>query len=288
VNFIKRYWRLVIVCGLILANVFIFYVIHSESPTKYLTVAFLNIGQGDAIYIESPTHNKVMIDGGPPRIVLSELRKVMHFYDRTIDTLIVTNPDADHISGFIDILNLYTITRVLEPGTHSTTQTFAALEKSVQEKNVSTVTAQRGMVLHLGSGADLEILFPDQDVSTWKTNDGSIVARLTYGSTSVMFTGDAPNKTEEYVLTLDGNRIKSDILKAGHHGSRTSASESFVFAVNPEYAVISAAKKNKYGHPHKETLDLFNKLGIKILGTYDSGMITMESDGSHFQIKTER
>jgi competence protein ComEC len=230
----------------------------------------------------------MMIDGGPSSVVLNELHKVMPFYARKVDTLLVTNPDADHFSGFLDMLNSYSINRVIEPGTNSSTTRYAELEKSISEKHIPKIIARRGMIVHLGGGADLKILFPDQDVSSWNTNDGSIVAELTYGSTSVMFTGDAPNKTEEYVLSLDGNNLKSTILKEGHHGSRTSADEPFFKAVNPQYDIISAGFHNRYGHPHKETIDLLNTLKIPYLITYEKGTIIAHSDGTTFQIQTEK
>jgi competence protein ComEC len=127
-----------------------------------------------------------------------------------------------------------------------------------------------------------DILFPDRDVSNWTSNDGSIIGRLVYGKTSVMFTGDATQKTEGYIL---GQNLKSDILKVGHHGSRTSTSDAFVSAVTPDYAVISDGKDNKYGHPHQETLDTLNKHGIKILRTDLLGTIILDSNGEKFQVE---
>ncbi len=273
---------------LVFTNIFVWYAVYKETPSKYLTVAFLNIGQGDAIYIESPTHNKMMIDGGPDQSVLGELRKVMPFYSRSIDTLLVTNPDSDHFSGFLNVMSLYHVNRIFEPGTKSNSDRYKQLEQAISDKKISDIIAKRGMTIHLGGGADLKILFPDQDVSKWATNDGSIVARLTYGSTSVMFTGDAPNKTEEYVLSLDGQNVKSTILKEAHHGSKTSASEPFISAVNPQYDIISAGLNNKYGHPNKETTDLLDKLKIPTLITFKVGTIIARSDGSSFGVTAER
>ncbi len=284
-----RHWKLFLIIIFLVGDSVVWYAVFRESPSKFMTVGFLNIGQGDAIYIESPTHNRMMVDGGPSSVLLSELGKVMPFYSKSVDTLLVTNPDADHYSGFIDMLqSSYRVNRVIEPGTHSPTATYALLEKTIQEKNVPKILAHRGMVVHLGGGADLHILFPDQDVSSWTTNDGSIIAKLTYGSTSVMLTGDAPSKTEEYVLSLDGKNVQSTILKEGHHGSRTSASEPFISAVKPQYDVISAGLNNKYGHPHKETTDLLNSLHIPTLVTFKTGTIIATSDGTAFQIHTEK
>jgi competence protein ComEC len=285
---IKKYWKVFLVLFFAFANIFIWYVVSNEWPSKYATVVFLNIGQGDSIYIESPTHNRMIVDGGPPHSLMPELRKVLPFYVRSIDTLIVTNPDTDHYAGFLDLLPAYHVQKILEPGTHSDTETYAEFEKVIQEKNISKILARRGMIIHLGGGADIKILFPDRDVSKLSSNDGSIIAKFVYGDTSVMLTGDATNSTEEYVATLDGNSLKSTLLKAGHHGSKTSASEVFTRAVNPHYAVVSAGFHNKYGHPHKETINLFKKLSVPVLVTYERGAITAKSDGTIFSVETEK
>src|SRR3989338_1188488 len=129
------------------------------------------------------------------------------------------------------------------------------------------------MVINFGDGVKLQILFPNQDVSKWETNDASIVAKLVYGDKSFLLTGDSPIKTENILLKLNPDILDSDVLKAGHHGSRTSTSLVYVKAVSPEYTVISAGKDNTYGHPHKEVLNILSNLGVKIVSTIDSGTI---------------
>jgi competence protein ComEC len=141
------------------------------------------------------------------------------------------------------------------------------------------------MVIDFHDGARLQILFPNQDVSRWETNDASIVAKLTYGEKSFLFTGDSPIKAENILMMLDKNILNSDVLKAGHHGSRTSTSLLYAEAISPEYAIISAGKNNSYGHPHKETLDTLNKIGAKILSTIDLSTIKIETDGKSFFVK---
>ncbi|MDQ2933327.1 MAG: hypothetical protein M3Q80_03010, partial [bacterium] len=129
-----------------------------------------------------------MIDGGPARKALSELRKVMPFYDRSIDALLVTNPDADHYAGFIDIIKSFTIAHVISPGTQSATPTYKYFSDEVKDEQSSTTVARRGQVYHLGGGADLYILFPDRDISTLESNEGSTIAKLVYKNTSVLLT----------------------------------------------------------------------------------------------------
>ncbi len=245
-----------------------------------MTVAFLNIGQGDAIFIESPNGNQMLIDGGPPSGALSrEIGKLMPFYDRSIDMIMVSNPDKDHLGGFVDLVNSYNVASVIEPGTTGASSEARVLKKEIENKKIKYFSARRGERIMLGDGAYLEVLFPDRDVSGVSTNDGSIVGRLVYGKTSIMFTGDAPQNVEKYLTLLDSKNLKSDVLKVGHHGSRTSSSEEFVGFISPTYAVISDGKGNSYGHPHKETLATLEKFGVDILRTDQVGTIVMESDG---------
>ena len=270
---------------LILSDVLIWQELFAHSRETALTVSVLNISQGDAIFIEAPNGNQILVDGGPNKKILSELSKVMSLYDRTIDVLIVTNPDKDHMAGFIDVLKNYSIGAVLEPGTISTTATYRELERTIAEKKVPRRLARRGMDVVLQDGVYLHILFPDRDVSKAKINDGSVVSKLTYGNTSFMLTGDAPKNVEDYLILLDGKNLTSNVLKVGHHGSRTSTGEMFVAVVSPTYAVISAGRNNKYGHPHQETLDNLKAFGVKIFRTDEIGRVTFTSNGKTVSFK---
>ena len=255
-----------------------------QNSRRVLTFAMLDVGQGDALFIESPTGTQIMFDAGPARKVLGPLSRLMSPFDRTIDAIIITNPDADHIGGFSDIFKSYKVGAVFVSGTSSDSKTFQNLKEEIKKQNIPSILAKKGMRLDMGGDVFVDILFPDRDVSTWATNDGSVVARLTYGKTSIMLTGDAPTKTEQIILKNSflentGAQLASTILKVGHHGSRTSSSASFVKAVSPTYAFISDGKNNKYGHPHPDTLDTLTQFGAKILRTDLLGTIIMKSDG---------
>ncbi len=267
------------------ATIFIWYAVFRENRGNVLTIAFLDIGQGDSIYIEAPNGNQMLIDGGPPKKILSALRKVMPFFDRSVDMILVTNPDADHMSGFIDVMNGYKVGELVEPGTESPSATYAALEKTAAARGIPKLLARRGQIIWLDKKRRLgfHILFPDRDVSGMATNDGSIVGKLIYGNTSVMFTGDSPQAIEHYLVSLDGKNLRSDILKVGHHGSRTSSSQEFVGYVSPAYAAISVGAGNTYGHPHQETLDTLSQFGAKVFRTDQMGTIVMKSDGENLE-----
>ena len=285
----RKNFRRYILGLLFVITIFIWYAVLVEDRRGVLTVAFLDIGQGDAIYIEAPNGNQMLIDGGPPKAVLSALRTVMPFYDRTIDMIMVTNPDKDHMAGFIDVLESYKVGMVLEPGTVGASAEYKILERLVSEERAKKTIARRGQIIWLDKkhGVGFQILFPDRDILGLATNDGSIVGRLFYGDTSIMFTGDSPDNIERYLVSLDGKSLRSDVLKVGHHGSRTSTTQEFVGFVSPTMAVISDGKGNSYGHPHKETLDSLEKFGIIVFRTDQVGTIMMESDGESITTVTE-
>ncbi|MDO8594063.1 MAG: hypothetical protein Q7R93_00925 [bacterium] len=285
---------------LFIAALLVWYAVAAEDRGGKLTVAFLNIGQGDGIFIESPTGTQMMIDGGPGAIVLRELGNVMPFYDRSIDMLVVSNPDKDHMAGFLDVLDSFKVASVIEPGTVGASAEYRALEERI-EKNPSSsetrvlplgkgelprrIIARRGQRIDLGGGAYFEVLFPDRDVSGLDTNNGSIIGKLVYGTTSFLFPGDAPEAIEEYLAYVDKENLNVDVLKVGHHGSKTSTSEALLGFASPAMAVISAAKDNSYGHPNQEVLDRLKQFEVEVFGTYEKGRVVMESDGETVKIK---
>lgn len=295
--------RLVVLVFLLLGAVFSLYLAFREERKGILTVAFLNVGQGDAIFIEAPSGNQMLIDGGPSKSVLRELSKVMPFYDRSIDVVLATHADEDHVGGLPDVFKKYKTGLFLETGVAGESSVYEELEAQVESKKAQTKTekilVRRGMRVDLGSGAILEILFPDRDPSGMETNTSSIVAKLVYRESEFLFTGDSPQAIENYLVSLEKNSkeghlqnapvpedalqknfsLRSDVLKIGHHGSKTSTSPAFVSSVSPQYAIISAGKDNRYGHPNQEVLDTLNSFGAKILRTDQSGRIIFKSDG---------
>jgi len=286
-DFIKKYVREAIIGVLFISNIFVWTVIYQRQPSNTLRVYFLDIGQGDAIFIDSPTHGRILIDGGPNRKVLSELGKILPFADKRIDVVMETHPDKDHIGGLPEVVSRYKVGMFVEPGVESDNTVDDELHKRIKEKNIPSILARRGIVVNLGDGVRLQILFPlqNQDVSNWETNSASIVARLVYGNKSFLLTGDSPIRIENVLLNFDKKLIDSDVLKVGHHGSKTSTSLEYAEAVSPEYTVISAGKDNTYGHPHKEVLDILKQIGAQIVSTAESGTIKFETDGKTLELK---
>ncbi len=282
-----KYLKWYLLMSLIVLSFGLWYVVLHEDRKGELTFAVLDVGQGDALFIESPTGKQVIVDGGPDKNLMREISNVLPWYDREIDMVVVTNPDQDHYSGFIPLLDKYKVLNVLESGTTNINPAYGVLENKIKEKNIPKTTAVRGQIVDIGGGAYLQILFPDRDVSGLSPNDGSIVMKLVYGDTSVMLQGDSTSKIEQYLLSLSTTTLQSTILKAGHHGSRTSSYVGYVKAVSPKWTVISSGKNNSYGHPHKETLETMQKLNIPTLDTCNNGTIFFKSDGKIFTLKNK-
>lgn len=245
-----------------------------------LTVAYLDIGQGDAIYIEAPNGHQMIIDGGPNETLMSALPPVMPMGDMSIDVMMVTNPDLDHYSGFLPLLDAYDVGAVVEPGTTNEFSMYGELEKKIREEGAEHILARKGETIMLDPEHSVyfEILFPDRNVSTWKSNDGSIIGRLVYGDTSFLFTGDATMLAE--ALMLSGSDVSgTDVLKVGHHGSKTSTGDALLREASPALAIISAGKGNRYGHPSPVVTDRLARYGIPYLVTMNEGTIILTSDG---------
>lgn len=264
----------------------IWYAAIREDARGLLTVSFLDVGQGDSIFIRAPSGRQVLIDGGPGTGVLRELSRVMPWYDRTIDVVIPTHPDADHIGGLIDVLARYRTDIIIQSSVEGDTKTFAAFNAAAAEEAARDEVAMRGQIVDLGGGAYLQILFPDRLVPHVDTNDGCVVARLVYGATAFMLSCDASQSVEKYLVALastslgtSGSSLRSNVLKAGHHGSKTSSSPLFLGYVAPEYGIYSRGCDNKYGHPAPETTARFAQFGIPTFDTCKDGTITFVSDG---------
>ncbi|MFY9461616.1 MAG: ComEC/Rec2 family competence protein [Candidatus Sungiibacteriota bacterium] len=286
----KITYYVVLALGIAAALVW-FAVFQIEASGGFLRIYFFDVGQGDAIFIESPGGNQVLIDGGPDNSVLAKLGEVMPFWDRSIDLVILTHPHADHLDGLVEVLKRYDVGTVLESGVNHTIPEYAEWHELLEEKNVKVVIAKAGQRIQLSDAAYLDILTPLEDFigkSPKDMHDATVVSKLTYASTAILFMADAERPLEFRLLDSSFQILDSDILKAGHHGSKTSSSEGFLEAVSPEIAVISTGKKNRYGHPHQEVIDRLNKLGIKIFRTDTDGDVTFVSNGVQFSLDKPR
>ena len=284
-NQATKYVRVFILGVFLMADICIWMIVMRADRAGALTVSFLDVGQGDSIYIEAPNGNQVLIDGGPGASTLRSLGSVMPFYDRSLDLVIATHPDQDHVGGLPAVLERMKVGAVMTTENTADTGAYGAFQKDIEDENVRHLLARRGEKIILDHGVVLEILFPSANTLGWDTNTGSIVARLTYGDESFLFTGDSLSSIEHYLVGKDGIHLKTTVLKLGHHGSNTSSSLEYLSVVDPEYAIISAGKDNKYGHPNKEVLDRLAQLKIPSLSTIDSGTITFRTKGDSLEVE---
>jgi competence protein ComEC len=261
----------------------------SGRPDGRLHVAFLDIGQGDAILIQSPSGQQLLIDGGRyPSVVLDELGKQIPFWDRSIDMVLATHSDEDHIAGLVSVLERYKVSSLITGDAEAAGDpVFEALLAVAEEEGTPVHSAQTGEVIVLDEGVRLQILHAGIVNAEDSLNDASIVARLEYGDMSLLLTGDAEARTETYLLQT-GQPLDSLILKAGHHGANTSSSQPFLTAVTPQIIVISVGRDNSYGHPSPAMLERAEAIGALVLRTDESGTLEVETDGRQMWWKAER
>lgn len=277
----KKIYLPVIMIIITMTTLYVTYQAHSPST---LIVSFLDVGQGDAIFIQSPSGVQMLVDGGPDNSVLEEIHSVMPLFDRSIDIIVATHPDSDHISGIIEVIDRFSVGVFLESGAQNENGVQDILNKKIRDKKIPARIVRRGEVYDLGSGVTFSILYPNKDVSKAESNSGSIIARLSYGEHSFLLTGDAPVESELLVVGADEDSLRSTVLKLGHHGSDTSTSATFMSRVKPEYSIVSAGKNNKYNHPHPNVVERVEKFGSVILKTEDRGTITFSTNGKVIEV----
>jgi competence protein ComEC len=262
----------------------IFGVIKNYPKSGETKVSFLDVGQGDSALFETENGYRLLVDAGPDKKVLRKLGEVLPFWSRSIDVILLSHYDSDHIGGLPEILRRYKVGLVISAPTGKTNSLTEEINQIIKDKNISQFTARGGEYIDWGA-MKIQILFPDRDTKGWDENVASVIARVTTGNSSFILTGDAPQATEEYLVSRYGGKLQSDVLKVGHHGSKTSSDSSFVSAINPAYSVISVGLNNRYGHPNKETLDLLGKFKDKILETFKDGTIQFVASSNNLILK---
>lgn len=273
-----------------------------------LTISMLDIGQGDAVLIQTGAKN-ILIDTGDDKYyedgkkgkentqLLTELQKLKIDH---IDTLVMTHAHADHIGKADKVIAQYGVKELVYNGIPSTSKYFINALKAAKANGTQQVKVKAGDVLDFGNGVSFEIVSPsqsliDEDTAAIKAkkkvdvNNESVVGRLTFGNFAMLFTGDAEGPVEKDMVASYGKKLKCQVLKAGHHGSKTSSTAEFLKLVQPESVVMSLGVNNQYGHPHEALLNRLQKQGVKnIYRTDANGTITIVSDGSSYSITTEK
>lgn len=274
-------------------------------PTNKLHLITCDVGQGDAILIQMGS-DQILTDGGTGGSkVLNCLSKYMPFWDRSIELVVLTNPDRDHYGGLIDVFERFTVKNILVSGLDDSSQSYQVLESLVRGSNTKVLHATSQQGIRLGS-MQLDILHPSENYvfgvangqnlkdtkvlgifsSSGKTNNFSVVSLLTYGDFNALLTGDIEDIASDYIS--DNPAIVDtdiELLKVPHHGSKNGLSKLLFDAVSPQVVVISAGKGNRYGHPHEEVLTILRGSDAKILRTDQLGDIVVESDGKSWRVR---
>jgi len=273
-------------------------VLAAAAPPQ-LVVTFLDVGQGDSIVIQGPSGRAVLVDGGGEveghltgydigaRRVVPALRRLRL---RGIDVLLLSHPHEDHVGGLVAVLQNFPVGLVLDSGFVHPAPSYPRFLRLVEEKQVPYRLARRGQLLDLGGGAAAVLLNPREPLVIGSGSDvhaNSVVARLVYGTASVLLTGDIEALTEAILLS-EGTDLRSTVLKVAHHGSATSSTPAFLEAVAPRVAVISVGAMNPFGHPHRATLDALHAVGAAVYRTDVHGAVTVSTDGTQLWVRAVR
>ena len=247
-----------------------------------LQVHFIDVGQGDSILIDYGK-NEILIDGGGKYSGI--INYISPYVDGPLETIIATHPHADHIGGLIKVLDNFQVEDIWLNGDTSTSKTYQQFMTAVNSEDANVYEARKGGVISLDN-LDLTILNP-APILFKDTNNNSIVLRLEYGNIVFLFTGDAEQRAEA-VMIADGNELQAQILKAGHHCSKTSSSEAFLEVIKPKEAICMVGNNNRYGHPHQETLISLKEIGARVYRTDVNGTVIISTDGEKYGIRSSQ
>lgn len=256
-----------------------------QLPDGKLHLIFCDVGQGDAILAITPAGDQILIDGGPDNSVLSCLGKNLPFYDRNLELVVLTHPQADHLTGLVSVFKNYQVGKVLKTAAVNNTAEFEAFNQALTAEKAQVSEAIAGLKIGFGEKIQARIIWPpvlSGPISD--LNETSIVLQLVFGNFCALLTGDATNDVW-FKLITQGALKHCFLLKVPHHGSKNATNEQFLTSVSPAMAVISSGKNNRYGHPHDGVIKLLSQKGVKVLRTDLNGAIEIVTDGKNVQIQ---
>lgn len=269
-------------------------------PDQKMHLIFCDVGQGDAVLI-TQGQNQILVDGGPNDKVLGCLSKHMPFWDRDLEMVILTHPEADHLTGIVSVIDRYSVKHLITNSLVAETGVFSKLQEEVIAKKIPVYSPKLGDKIKI-SKLNFKILFPKEKLGNelvWKErskaqvlgveykgsfNQTAIVSEIEYGQFKALLTGDTGIDQEKQ---LEPELEPVNVLKVAHHGSKTSTSDEFLAKVRPSLAVISVGASNRYGHPTSEVLNRLKAVGAKVYRTDLNGEVEIVSDGKSWYTKNQ-
>lgn len=299
-------WRYIFL--VLIASVLLVFLAAFSFADGRLHLVFCDVGQGDAALVYRGS-TQILIDGGPDSSVVSCLSRHMPFWDRKLEIVTMTHPQEDHYGGLVDVVRRYKVGLFLAPPVDNKTTGFKTLKKEIENKRIRVISPKSGDILRSGM-LQIETIWPSGEwlagdggyegyggnkgdegkvlglfTTTRDLNEFSLVQKISYGDFDTLFTGDIEPPVTETIADLLGGRAGIEVLKVPHHGSKNGLTEKLLEAVSPKLAVISVGKKNRYGHPHKETLKLLSEKAIKTMRTDLDGEVEIATDGRRWWIR---
>ena len=284
--------KLLLTSALFLAVFGFLLIFQSQNSGKFRLIA-CDVGQGDGILLVSPGGKQVLIDGGPGTKVVDCLGQKMPFWDRTVEMVVSTHPEKDHLEGLLEVLARYKVKMIVTTGVVNDTELFKAWQEAIRKEGAKIYFVKAGDRLVLdsirGRTSSMDVLWPTAEkLALWKlaglteTNESSVVMKVNFGQFCAYLTGDIPKEILESLINKS-----CQVLKISHHGSKTGTSEQILDSVHPIVTIIQVGR-NSFGHPHKEVIDLLESKVVTIYRNNSNGIIEISSDGKSFKVKSER
>ena len=273
----------ILITSLVVVNILIWNFYFSIQDKK-LHLKVYDVGQGDAIFIKSPKGFNILIDGGPNQSVIGYLSKDISFYSRKIDLLILTHPQADHMTGLLEVVKRYQIKTLWISAAKVDTRIYQDWIKLIEEKNINYRVVYQGEKTIFPDGTKVEILWPKKDMISDDINSYSVVTLVSYGEFDALLTGDADKPNQPYT----SSESHVEVFKVPHHGSRASINKSFVATILPDVSIISVGKNMQYGHPNPQVIKFLEQTGSKVYRTDKNGTVEIVSDGKSWYTNPDK
>jgi len=282
----QKFYKILLILGIVAVLVAIPAFWLTYQAASNLEVAFLDVGQGDAILIKTPYGQNVLIDGGSDNIVIKRLSENLGWWDRKIDLMVLTHPHSDHVTGLIDVIKRYKVEKILYTGVVHNSPDYLVWLELIRDRKIPLIIIDRPQVIELGEDCELQIIYPRESLlgkEVSNLNNSSIAAKLVYGQTKFLFAGDIELEVEQELLA-GGVDLGANVFKANHHGSNTSNSQEFLQAVQPEIVVIQVGD-NDFGHPSRRVIKRLKRINAQVFRNDLDGTVKLISDGKEVNIK---